>query len=505
MDQDRTDKKAAYALYILSNIDESNMERYFFLADMMRERNLYFIIRACVFTPSEFERMEMLVKTGITYDIAAFIVFTNLNQEQINIIFKINTFDSSLIQKMIEDSEIYKYRGDGLHHYHEDNEDDEEEEEVEIGIANSPLPTRAVATLSENNLNPAFINTLTGLENGINAHIAFKYFDIWSTPEKIVRFKSLIEQGFAENIAVRIIRSGHDNLFEHIMFFLTKRIEPNIAFLLGDARSSTYIINEHHSMLLARVFEGYIMPSDIDISQIDNMFTTKIHMFKHNISTISHLLQYTPYLEKLLQMGHSFITTFREFLFYTNDPFVYIFNEQVARNFSMVLKNNINIQHAFEKLFNKTVTIKQIETYCMFRSLGINPIIANYIITSRKDTRNDMTWAPYHFYEIKRLISNGIPPNVAQDTIIAFEKMADKSMSDMFMSCIDTFSSLGLNKTITSKDICLFVFIISKSESFEVALEIFKNINPTIRNAITNSINFGWSYLYALKNFKVLS
>jgi hypothetical protein len=515
MGQDRTEKKAEYALNILGNIDESHMARYFFLADKMRERNLYFIIRACLFTPSEFERMEMLVENGITYgdimmnityDIASFIVFTNLNQPQMHTILKINTFDSNLIQKMIEDSEIYKYRGDGLHHYHEDDEDDEDEEE-EIGIANSPLPTRAVAILSDNNLNPAFINTLTGLENGINADIAFKYFDIWSTTEKIVRFKSLVEQGFAKNIAVRIIRSGHDNLFEHIMFFLTKMVEPNIAFLLGDARSSTYILNEHHSMLLARVFEGYIMPSDIDIYEIDNMFHTKIQMFKQNIYRISHLLQYTPYLEQLLQTGHDVLAQFREYLFYTNDPFVYIFDEQVARTFSMVRRSNTNIQHVFEKLtgFNKKWTIMQIDTYCMFRSIGINSVIANHILTGRKDAQNGMTWAPYHFYELKRLISNDISPSVAQDTIIAFEKMADKSMIDMFMSCIDTFSSLGLNKTLTSKDICLFVFIISKSESFEAALDIFKNINPAIRNAITNSINFGWSYMFALQHFKVLS
>ena len=78
-------------------------------------------------------------------------------------------------------------------------------------------------------------------------------------------------------------------------------------------------------------------------------------------------------------------------------------------------------------------------------------------------------------------------------------------MIDMFMSCIDTFSSLGLNKILTSKDICLFVFIMSKTESFEAASDIFKNINPTIRNAITNSVNFGWSYTYALHHFKVLS
>jgi hypothetical protein len=507
--QDRTEKRAEYAIYILGNIDESHMSRYFFLADMMRKTNLYFIIRACMFTTSEFERMEMLVKTGITYDnimmnitydIAAFIVFTNLNQAQMHIIFKINTFDSSLIQQMIEDREIYKYRGDGHHNYHEDMSDEEEETE----IASTPLPTRAVADESDNNLHSAFINTLNGLENGINADISLKYYDIWSTLENIGQFKSLVEQGFAKNIAVKIIRNDYYN--EHVMYFRNKGIEPNIAFILGCARIHNHETNEHQSNLLARIFEGYIIPPDIDVSELDISFSSKISMFQYNINKLSNVLRYTPHMESILQMGHDVIAQFRELLFYTHEPFVYIFDEQIARTFSMVRKNDINIQYVFEKLnsVNKTVTIKQIETYCIIRHLGINMVIANYIMTGRQDIQNNMTWTLNHFYEIKRLISNGISPIVAQDTIAAFDKIADKRIIDMFMSCIDMFSSLGLNKIITSKDICLFVFIMTKSETFEEALDIFKNINPTIRNAITNSIKFGWSYKYALQHFKVI-
>ena len=48
MGQDRTEKRAAYAIYILGNIDEEHMARFFFLSDKMKETNLYFIIRACL-------------------------------------------------------------------------------------------------------------------------------------------------------------------------------------------------------------------------------------------------------------------------------------------------------------------------------------------------------------------------------------------------------------------------------------------------------------------------
>lgn len=506
-----TVKKYNYALQILQKINEPLMSRYYYLADKMREENIYFLIRACMLTTEQFDRMEMIVRDGltydgikldITYDIAAFIVFTNLNQEQMHIIFKIGMYSMRLIQKIIEGNyDIYTFRGDGLHQQQNDEEDDDE----------YVIPMHAVITQSENNLHPSFYNILRGLENDIDENTVFSYFYVFSTVENIELFKSLILQGFMIKFAANIVRSGHQELLEHIMFFVNRGVEKNIAFLLGDARAHTHTINERHSMLMAQIFAGFEIPSDVDITESRNIISaTKPAMFKYNLSMLSGNHSFIPKLEILIRPENEIaLNKLKEYIFYTPNPLTYLFDPVNANIILEVCKKNLDIKYAFELLhMYKTTNIKIIQMYCFMRENGCSINLANQEISPFVGRRPfhrgpTITWMSTHFYEVKRLVSMGISSKVAEDCVVAFDAMEDKRPIDIFMSCIDMFTSLGLNKTIEANDIKLFIFIIKNTPSFEKAFDIFKNITPTMRQSIKNVITVGWTFKYIFHHFKI--
>ncbi len=496
--------KIENALYIVRHVDESHMPVFYFLQDKMTTIKPIHISRASMLPPNYYERMEQLVKKGhtykgvkynFTYDIAAFVAFTNLNERQIGVVCKIMSVDIDLVLKMINDIYIYMYRPNNTFNY-DDDDDDEDEEDITSGrmehkinhegALRPPFPTQ-----SESNLHRAFIGVYNALVENIDGNIAFKFYSFFLDKEKLDIFKQLKSEGYDDMYACRAINISYDDpdFLTKLNYYIQNGIDHKIAVM--------FVENGHQNLVeLDKLKNIAKLISHIDFKTIseDNMRLVFNHL---NMIAYSSNPICSDRI-KIICENETLLAKYKKYMLHTNILVlsVYILDEKKLAYITMMDENGLHPSNIFRILeYIQNPTTRQIENVIILIKKGISFNIACNFILQRRDHHYNIVWNETHIHEIIRFMYGGFTPFIAASIVAYIETIQNKKHYYTFMSCIDAFKQNNISKNMDLNDFKLFLYIMENTDSFEKAFSVYSNMSSDIKNRIKHYLNMGTSFM----------